>query len=462
MCCERTTSPSEAERDDVLQVRADGEDRREPRGHRDGERGEAARAAQELQLVALEPPDAVVGVPLDGAVVDEEEVREAAEALEGLALVDGDRLVREVAARGDERGFGRLEEEVVERRRGQHQPEARRLGGHVRGDEDCGRSRIEPRKEEDRRLRRKEPPLRRAGDLAEGAGGGEVLHHEGQRLLPPHLPLAQACDGLGASRVAAEVEAAQSLHRDDPALEQRPRRAEERGVALGHRRAGSVPQRETRAAGGAGGRLRVKATVARVLVLAPALLAELESAHRRVWPVVGEGADDREARAAARAVEERVAVPPVGRVAQLAQAVVARGEVGENRDALRARSRALPDLERDEPRRLEPLGRDAPHDRPRRRLGLQAPSKLEEGLPGSLHLYLDAPHVVQDPARQPHPGREAVDEGPEADPLDGPPHLDAKPPDLAQSLPPPGLTPRSACRRRAASGACGRGARGAG
>ncbi len=76
---------AEAEADDVLEVRADGEDRREPRGDRDGQRREAARAAQELELLAVQPGDAVVGVPLDGAVVDEEEVGEMPEPRDRLA-----------------------------------------------------------------------------------------------------------------------------------------------------------------------------------------------------------------------------------------------------------------------------------------------------------------------------------------------------------------------------------------
>ena len=58
-------------------------------------------------------------------------------------------------------------------------------------------------------------------------------------------------------------------------------------VAIGQRPPGRVPEREVRAAGGAGDGLGVEPAVARVLVLAPARLAQLEPGHGGVRPVVG-------------------------------------------------------------------------------------------------------------------------------------------------------------------------------
>ena len=77
-------------------------------------------------------------------------------------------------------------------------------------------------------------------------------------------------------------------------------------------------------------RLGVEAPVGRVLVLAAAFGAERKARHRRRSPVVRDRADDREAGTTLRAVDERIAVPAVGRVVELAQAVVAGRGVRRN------------------------------------------------------------------------------------------------------------------------------------
>ena len=74
----------------------------------------------------------------------------------------------------------------------------------------------------------------------------------------------------------------------------------------------------------------MEAAVGRVLVLAAAGGTHREGRHRRARAVVGTAADDREPGPALRAVEERVAIPAVGRVEQLPQAVVAGGDVGRD------------------------------------------------------------------------------------------------------------------------------------
>jgi len=74
----------------------------------------------------------------------------------------------------------------------------------------------------------------------------------------------------------------------------------------------------------------VEGPVGGVLVLAPAVVAQLERSHRRVPSVVGRRAHDREARAALGAVDERVAVAAVVRVEQLAAARLAERDVGHH------------------------------------------------------------------------------------------------------------------------------------
>ena len=98
---------------------------------------------------------------------------------------------------------------------------------------------------------------------------------------------------------------------------------------------------------GAGHGLGVEPPVGRVAVLGVAGVAQGEGAHRRLRPVVRELLDDRGARPAVGAVGERVAVPPVRGVEQLAQAVVAGGDVGREQAIGRRGGDALVDGERD-------------------------------------------------------------------------------------------------------------------
>ena len=121
-------------------------------------------------------------------------------------------------------------------------------------------------------------------------------------------------------RAAGEVEAAEALDRDDRAVAQR--HAAARRVA-GSCEPASRTSSAPRPAGRAGVRLGVEAAVAGSSYSARQRRAHREARHRRQRPVVGDAADDREPRAAVRAVDERVAVAAVGGVEQLAQAVVA-------------------------------------------------------------------------------------------------------------------------------------------
>ena len=255
----------------------------------------------------------------------EERVGDPAEARPGLGVVERDRLVAQVSARHHERAVHICAEQVVERRVGEHHTEPRRPrrdGGRNR------RARAGP-DEDDWPLTGAEPLL---------VGGRQLRDelrrrcHQRERLLLALLPCPQARDRLLGGGVAGEVVAAEALDGEDPALAEDGDRLLER-------------HRELRPADGAGDWLGVEAPVERVLVLAAAVGAEREAGHRRVRPVVGDGADDREPGPALRAVDERVAMAAVGRVEQLPQAVVAGGDVGRNQRRA-ARRRARLDRER--------------------------------------------------------------------------------------------------------------------
>ena len=130
--------------------------------------------------------------------------------------------------------------------------------------------------------------------------------------------------------VAREVVAAEALDRHDRARPQRVLGRDERGVGSRRSRRRPDSNHSARPALRARQRLGVEAAVAGVVVLGRARGAEREPGHRGVGSVVGQPHGDREPRTAVRAVDERVAVPAVGRVEQLAQAVVAHGDVGRD------------------------------------------------------------------------------------------------------------------------------------
>src|SRR5690606_20570284 len=84
----------------------------------------------------------------------------------------------------------------------------------------------------------------------------------------------------------------------------------------------------------AGGRLSMKAPIQRVFILCPAFLAHDETTHAGVEAIIGQRADDTETRATVRAVGKRIVIMPVCRVVNLAQAVLAGGEVWQDKSRL--------------------------------------------------------------------------------------------------------------------------------
>ncbi len=80
-----------------------------------------------------------------------------------------------------------------------------------------------------------------------------------------------------------------------------------------------------------GDRLGVETPVGRIFVLGPALGAHRKAGHRRPRSIVGQPLDDRPARAAVRAIRERITVASLGRVLDFGQALGAGGQIGRDR-----------------------------------------------------------------------------------------------------------------------------------
>ena len=349
-----------------------------------------------------------------------------------------------------------MQEQVLHRRVGQHDAQLRQTVGKAGGER-----RVRPlAHEHDGPLRPREHAGLLVAHLAHLARVVDRGGHHGERLALAPLARAQLRHRLGAVRIAHEVEAAKPLHRHDAALCQQPRGAREDRVALLARRApGYRAERRRhvaafvlapahlRAARKACVGLGVEATVEWIAVFGGAPLAQGEVLHGRAGAIVGQLLDDGEARAAVRAVDERIAIAAVVGVEQFARAIVAGGKVGRHeRGLLHGGGVGKADLERVETLDRHLFERDFLHARGCRRVLGQLEHELVEQLPLAFRMGEHAVGGVEHPAVHEVLLRHAVDEGAKAHPLHDALHLDVE--RFDHSEPPLRLQPA-----RAASGA---------
>ena len=310
--------------------------------------GEAARAAHPDRAQAgvgfvhfRDANDRVVAAHENVAVVHEKAVGDLAEPRKRFVISGDKRLTAGVCTRHDEEQVDRLmlepgraggapevfvKEEGVKRRIREH---------HADFDESVGDAaegalgKIQALSRKDDRLRgRKEEPLFFVIQLNDGLRRGDVGRHDRQRLFIAVLAGAQSGDRLRAARVADEMKAPDSLHRDDFARKDRSQGVFN-GVAR-NRTAGSVSENEFRSAYGTGIGLRVEAPIERIFVFAQTVGAHRKPCHRGLRTVVGERMRDREARSAVRAVCEGVApAPPLG-VEHIGKTCIARCRIRRN------------------------------------------------------------------------------------------------------------------------------------
>eukprot|EP00825_Cyclidium_porcatum_P012782 TRINITY_DN16687_c0_g1_i1.p2 TRINITY_DN16687_c0_g1~~TRINITY_DN16687_c0_g1_i1.p2 ORF type:complete len:426 (+),score=47.11 TRINITY_DN16687_c0_g1_i1:3-1280(+) len=286
--------------------------------------------------------------------------------------------------------------------------------GVVRGDRG-GHRRVPPLQQHDRRRGGGQQTRLGLGDRAVLPYAGQVGIHQGERLLLAVLALAERADGVFVAGVGQQVEAAETLGGNDPALAQGPGGRRQGLAAVDQRRPRAVPEFQAGPADRAGIRLGMETPVQGVLVLRAAGLAHHEAPHGGVRTVVGERLDDREARAAVGAVREGVAVASIRGVEDLRQTVRAGGDVREDEGRRPAAvAVALPDLEAVVADGIEKRGLEAVNRGDR---GLVTADCREEALQSfarALHLDLHALEGIDDPAFETVLEGQAVDEGPEA------------------------------------------------
>ncbi len=154
--------------------------------------------------------------------------------------------------------------------------------------------------------------------------------HDRERLVLAPLPFAQQPHRSVRARIDHQVEAADALDRHDRALADGLACCAERGVTRRRHGPGRRPELEVGSTRGARRWLGVEAAIARIVELGPAPIAEREALQGGPRAVVRKRFEDRVSRSTVRAVREGIAVASIRRIEQLAEAVSAGRDVGQD------------------------------------------------------------------------------------------------------------------------------------
>src|SRR5215210_1261837 len=394
----------------------------EVRGQPQRCRGVATGATDRVRSSSRCTDHGVVATHVNLTVVDQEVVGDLAQLVQRFLVAIGDGLVRVVAAGHNERDARIAQEEVVQRRVREHHAQSALARGDLFGDAGT----LLAFQEHYGAGGRGEQRLFLRRDAAELMYLSQVAGHEREGLVLAHLATPQGPYSLLVERVAGQVVAAETLYGDDG-----PAAQHARGTCDGVIRAGvklvpeSVEQPCPWPADGACVGLGVEAAVGGIFILAAAVGAHRKARHRGRGPVVRDRAGDGEARAAVRAVDERVTVTPVRWVQKLGQAVVAGSDIRRDERLPAESLPALLDAELLVPERREWLPEDGLDHSQGRGILLQHAHKAFEIIRRALDLDANALSVVADRPREPVPARQGVDERPEANPLNDATHGDS-------------------------------------
>ena len=301
-----------------LLLRAAGQNPGTVRLQKQGLRGIAAAAPQEIVLAVKDPKQGVVAPGDNVPVVHQETVSDPFQLLQGLPVVVHHGTVRPVGA-GHHQGVEALHQQVVQRRIGQHHAQIPVLT-EIRAD-----SVLFPQQHNGPTVAG-QTLLLLGRELAQRADCLHTAAHQGKGLFVPVFPPAQLPQGLLPVDFTGQVEATQSLHRHNPLLPQ-TLRGQGDGVAL-HWLSLPVQIVHLGPAGGTAVGLGVVAAVADVPVFRLALPTHGKGSHGGQRAVVGDIPDDGKTGAAVGAVEKGVTVAPVPRVSELPETVLTDPHIG--------------------------------------------------------------------------------------------------------------------------------------
>ena len=341
-------------------------------------------------------------------------VGQTREPLKGLLVVLRDGLLGEVPTGHHQRTGHIAQEDMVQRRVGQHQTQRTHTGGHIGATPPSETRRQRTIGAEGRRSSavsasvsaHNAPAASRLPTMTAKALSGRpfrlrrsataaALVASQANWYPPRPLIATICPAM--SRSAAP------LQRSIPDRKLRP-------IAIG--------ERHLRPADRAGIGLGVESAVTWIIVLGLTLRAHVKARHRRGGAIVGYARDDGKARATVGAVCERIPIAPVFGIEQLAQAIGTGCDVG--RDQLVSARLALAFQDRESLALgclIEHVDRQSLDVRQGRRLRADGQRKGVYSRRQPLGSDLDAGRHVAHPARDAIAFRQAIDERAEPDAL---------------------------------------------
>ena len=159
------------------------------------------------------------------------------------------------------------------------------------------------------------------------------------------LPVPKLHDCSFISGIRNELKTAQALQAENASRTNDTLRLPKSLVAASENASVRVPEFKLRSAVRTGVRLRVKPAVGRIMVFAIASVTHHKLPHRRVGPIVWQSFDDREARAAIRAIGKRIPIASIARIKGFAKTVRASRNVGQDEHRLFTAFVAVADLE---------------------------------------------------------------------------------------------------------------------
>jgi hypothetical protein len=203
--------------------------------------------------------------------------------------------------------------------------------------------------------------------------------------------------------------AAQALDCADLAIKHRLGKVPNR-VARRKRIATAVQNAQLRPTRWAAGRLRVKATIGRVVILGLAGRAHRKTGHRRAGSIIRRSCDNCQARPAIGAVEKWIPVPSVTGIEQFGQAIVTCRNVRRDKHITGLINIAWLDVKLTFALLGKQIARQLLDASQRRRLGDQFRNELIDDLPISFYFDEDAAGTILNEARQVQAPGQAVHE----------------------------------------------------
>ena len=148
--------------------------------------------------------------------MDQEQVSDAAQALQGFRVIGADRFIAEVAAGRHHRKAELAQQQVVQRRVRQHDAQVGVAGRHLAA---TGAS-APPAQQHDRGLGRSQQAFSRRRHFAAGACLLQVTRHQGKGLISAAVCAHAAGHGRDVTRIHHQMKATQPLDGQDAARTQ--------------------------------------------------------------------------------------------------------------------------------------------------------------------------------------------------------------------------------------------------